>query len=206
MGFWDTVKRVGLGAATGGLSEVYRYGKDKIGKLDDESASAQQQRADLNQQGQAAGAFAGLGEQGFQQLGAEAQQSRDFLRRLASGEESLSKEQLRQGLQQNVAAQRSMAASALPQNAAMAARTAANNMGRLGAGMSGQAAMAGIAERQAAQQALAQMIMQQRQQDLQAAINSRGNAINAFGGITPEKSWLDKWGGAIASGAALATK
>lgn len=184
---------------------AYWAGK-KIAHAGDEPESAKQKREDLNKQGGAASGFADQGQQGFGALGAEAQQSRDFLRRLASGQESISAEQLRQGNQQALASQRSMAASASPQNAAMAARTAAMNTGRIQMGLAGQQAQAGLAERQAAQQALANMILQQRQQDLQAALGSRQNAISAFGGVTPDKSMLEKWGGAVAAGAGMAAK
>jgi hypothetical protein len=70
----------------------------------------------------------------------------------------------------------------------MAARTAANNVGRLGYGMSGQAAMAGMQERRDAESQLANMIMQQRQQDLNAALGSRQNATSAYGSVTPEQA------------------
>jgi hypothetical protein len=168
--------------------------------------TADEKRKRLNEQGDAAGNFAGVGEAGYGAMSVEAQQARDYLRRLASGQESVSREQLRQGLQQNLSAQRSMAASASPQNAAMAARTAALGMGRAASGATGQAAIAGLQERQAAQQALANMIMQQRQQDLQAALGSRGNAVGAFGGVTPQGSLLDRWANPIASGLAAGAK
>jgi hypothetical protein len=168
--------------------------------------TADAQRANLNQQGQAASGFADQGQQGYGAMTQESQQARDYLRKIASGQESLSGEQLRQGLALNMSAQRSMAASAAPQNQAMAARTAMMNMGRLGAGMSGQAATAGIQEREAAQQGLANMIMQQRGQDMQVALGSRGNAINGYGGVKPEGSWLDKWAGPIGGGLGAAAK
>src|SRR5262245_45896751 len=120
----------------------------------DESASAKQKRADLNQQGDASSRFAGYREQDFAQMGAEAQAARDRLRAIAEGKDSLSAEQLRQNLARQVAQQRSFAASATPQNAAMAAMTAANNLQRSSYGTSGQAVMAGIAERNAANQTL----------------------------------------------------
>jgi hypothetical protein len=127
--------------------------------------------------------FADQAQNNYGAAGAEAQQARDYLRRIASGQESLSREQLRQGMQQNRAAQQSFAASAAPQNQAMAAITGANNMAKAGYGMSGQAALAGIQERQGAQQALNQAILGARGQDLQAALGSRQNAINAYGGM-----------------------
>jgi hypothetical protein len=171
-----------------------------------ESQSAQEKRANLNAQGAAASNFAGVGEQGYGAMTAEAQASRDYLRQLASGQHSVAGEQLRQGLQQNLSTQRSMAASASPQNQAMAARTAAMNMGRLGAGMSGAAAVAGLQERQQAQKALNDAILGARGQDMNVALGSRGNAISGYGGVAPDKSWLEKYGGAVAAGFGMAAK
>lgn len=161
-------------------------------KLTEESDSTKKQRADLDETGLASNQFAEYNQGGYQGLTGEAAAQRDALRRQALGQDSLSSEQLRQGLQQNLASQRSMAASASPGNSAMAARNAAMNMGRAASGMSGAAATAGIQERQAAQNALSQMILQQRAQNLQGALGSRQNAISGYGGITPEGSTLDK--------------
>lgn len=172
----------------------------------DESASSQQKRTDLNNQGGMASWFADQGQNNYGQMTAEAAQQRDAFRRLASGQDSLSAEQLRQGLQQNMNQQRSMAASASPSNAPMAALHAAQNMGRMGAGMSGQAALAGIQERQQAQNALSNMIMQQRQQDANVALGSRQNATGAFGGVTPDRSALEKWASPVAGGIAAGAK
>jgi hypothetical protein len=147
----------------------------------------------------AAGNFAGQGEAGYGAMTGELAADRAYQRDIMTGKNSLSGEQLRQGLQQNMAAQRSMAASATPQNAVMASRNAMNNMNRAGIGMSGQAAMAGIQERAAAEQALARMMMEQRGQSMQGAIGSRGNAISGYGGVKPEGSTLDKWGPAISA-------
>lgn len=172
----------------------------------DESSSATAKRDNLSDTGLASNQFAEYAQGGVQAMTGEAQQSRDYLRKLASGEQSVSAEQLRQGLGQNMAAQRSMAASAAPQNSGMAARTAAMNMGRMGTGLAGQQAVAGLQERQQAQQALANMILQQRQQDMQGAIGSRQNAIAGYGGITPEQSTLEKWANPVAAGAGAAAK
>lgn len=170
-----------------------RFKKDmQPGGLFGPSKDQAQLREDQRKQADASNAFAGVGEQGYGAMTQESQQARDYLRRLASGQDSVSAEQLRQGMQQNVAAQRSMAASAAPQNAAMAARTAAIQAGRQGAGLAGQQAVAGLQERQAAQQALANMIMQQRGQDLQAALGSRQNANAAYGMYKPEASTMEK--------------
>jgi hypothetical protein len=172
----------------------------------DESDSTKQKRTDLNQQGGAASGFANTAEGNYGGLGMEAADARAQLGRLASGQDSISAEQLRQGMQQNVAAQRGLAASANPANAAMAARTAAIQTGRIGAGLAGQQSMAGIAERQAAQKALMDAILQQRQQDAQVALGSRQNAISGYGGVSPEGSFMDKWAAPLGSAAAAAAK
>lgn len=172
-----------------------------IGGLADESDSAKQQRAALNDAGLAASQFAEYNQGGVQQLDAESAALREAMRRRANGQDSLSAEQLRQGLQQQLAQQRSMAAGASPQNSAMAARTAMMGMNRAASGMAGNAAQAGIQERAAAEQALARMMMEQRGQSMQGAIGSRQNSISGYSGVKPEGSWLDKWGGAITGAA-----
>lgn len=171
----------------------------------DDSDSAAKQRSQLTFQGEAASDFAGLGEQGYGALGAEAGEARGYLRDLAMGKNSLSAEQLRQGLQQQQAQMQSMAASGPAGSAPMNARTAMIGAGRASSAMAGNQAMAGIAERNAAQQAWNNAILGARGQDLQAALGSRQNAISGFGGITPEKSFLDKWGNAISTGFGLAS-
>lgn len=172
----------------------------------DESKSQTDQRGQLVGQGNEAAGLANSATDDYRTLGGEAGGERDYLRQLASGQQSVSAEQLRQGLQQNLAGQRSLAAGAAPQNAAMAARTAAIQSGRIGSGMAGQQAVAGLQERQMAHQQLIDAIMKQRQQELQATLGSRQSAIGAYGGYKPEGSFLDKWGNAIAAGAAIATK
>jgi hypothetical protein len=142
---------------------------------------------DLRRQSGKAGSFADTAQGQFLSQG---DALRAQLGRQMSGQESLSGEQLRQGLQQNVAAQQSMAAGARGGNQAMAARGAAMNSANLGAGLAGQQAMAGIAERQAAAQGLGAL----RGQDLQATLGGRGQAIQGYG-ITAgdpsnaEKAW-----------------
>ena len=111
-----------------------------------------------------------------------------YLQRIARGEDSVSAEQLRQGLQQNLGAQRSMAAGASPQNQAMANIQASRNAMTLGAGLAGQQAVAGMQERQQAQMALSQMLAERRAQE-QA--------------VGPAATWLQKWGPAIGQGATL---
>ena len=175
MGFWKKVKGYAGDAwdSTGGAAiDWYEdaTNRDQTGAL-----------GKLEGQGEAASGFAGSTQAEFGRLGAEASANRDYLRDIASGKESVSRIQLQQALAQNQATQQSMAAGARPANAAMAARTAAMTAGRQGAGLAGQQALAGIQERQGAQNALQQALMQQRQQELNAALGSRGQAIGAFG-------------------------
>lgn len=175
MGVWDTVKRIGTGAATGGLSEVYKYGKDNYeGRLDnayagvdrnnfnvpgyqgreDELKGLQYQlgnRGALQAQGGAIGPYAQSGEGGFRQdQGALAA----MLMRQAQGQDSMAAQQLRQYADQNIAQQQALAASARPGMGAMASRMAAQNAGRINQGLAGQTEMAQIAERLGASQAL----------------------------------------------------
>jgi hypothetical protein len=203
-GWKDTMQRLFVPGG-GGSDPNKSPWWDPGGKMQqDPGADAEKRRKELlYDQSSQAGSFADRSEEGFNRMGAESQASRDYLRRVASGQDSVSAEQLRQGLQQNLAGQRSMAAGASPQNSAMAARTAAMQSARLGSGLAGQQAVAGLQERQGAQKALADMIMQQRQQDLQASLGSRGNAIQGYGAGnagTPEKSNVEKYGGAIMGG------
>jgi hypothetical protein len=202
MGFWDTIGRVGKGIATGGFSEVLPY------VTQDPGADQERQRRELlYAQGGKSAAFADQGESNFNALTGRSTAGLDYLQGQMEGRNSVSAEQLRQGLAQNQAAQMSMAAGAAPRNAAMAARTAAIQMGRLGAGMSGQAALAGLQERNQAAQLYGQQLGMLRGQDLNAALQARQSANAAYGAyttpMTPEKSWFDKYGPA-AMGAASA--
>lgn len=96
----------------------------------------------------------------------------NLLMRQAQGQDSLSAEQLRQGLGQLQAQQMSTMAGARPSNAALASRTASQNMGNVGAQMAGNQAMAGIAERNAASQALGGVLGQARGQDIGAYLGA----------------------------------
>ncbi len=185
---WENAKR---------LKDRIFGGLNKAGA---DSGSTIRQRENLNESGNQASDFADQGQAGYAQMGAESAASRDFLRQQASGQHSVSAEQLRQGLQQNLASQRSMAASASPNNSAMASRTAAIQGNRAAYGMSGQQAQAGLVERQNAQAALSDMILKQRQQDAQVALGSRGNAIEGYKGVAGEKSDVEKWAGPVAGG------
>lgn len=132
------------------------------------------------------GQFLGLQGQGsandFQGSGVTL---RDFYNRQLRGQDSISALQLREAADRNIAQQMAMAASASPQNQALAMRTAQMQAGRTGAGLAGQQAMAGIAERQAAGQALGGL----RQQDLQSALGFSGLELqNALGQLQAQEA------------------
>lgn len=199
---WGDVANFGkgfaLGGPLGGAINAATGGGVTGTIFSDPGADAEKQRKELlYQQAAAAGGFAHKGERGFGQLGQRSTGALDYLQAQAQGQNSVSAEQLRQGLAQNQAAQQSFAAGASPQNAAMAARTAAIQSGRLGAGLAGQQAIAGLQERQQAQQQYAQLLQALRQQELQAALQSRQNAMQGYGAQnagTPEKSNIEKYG------------
>ena len=209
---WGTPGRIAGAIATGGFSELNGRnglaGQVGVDPFSDPAADTERQRKEmLYRQAAGAGSFADQQQQVF---GAGQQMARgniETLQALAAGRNSVSAEQLRQALGRNQATQQSIAAGAAPQNAAAAARTAAIQSARLGAGLSGQQALAGLQERNAAQSALTGAIGQYGSQALQATDSARGQAIQGYGaGNTgaPEKSWLEKYGPAIQSGAALA--
>lgn len=102
-----------------------------------------------------------------------------ILMRQAQGQDSLSAEQLRQQTGRLQAMQASMAAGARPSNAAMASRLAMQNAGEIGGNMAGNAAMAGIAERQAAANSLGGVLQGARGQDIDAYIGSMGLGLQA---------------------------
>lgn len=247
---WGDIGRVGLGVATGGLSELAPGGTIG-GPL--ESALDRSRRAEelyggvdpSGRLGEAAGRASGFGSrgmQGYQQAGRDLESQRarmqglsnqygrlsgqygqqfgglaDRYGRIAQGQDSISAEQLRQGLQQQQAAQTSMAAGARPQDASMAALGAARNMGDAAAGMSGQAAMAGLQERRDAlgaqlgalgaganaqqgfmggqsdlQGAMQQGLLTGRGQDANVALGGQGLAMQGYGGI--EQARTNRYG------------
>ncbi len=148
--------------------------RDQVGLINNQANT-------LNYAGGAAGGFADQAQTNYNNMTGQLGQSADYLRSLASGQNSVSAMQLQQGLQQNLAAQRSMAAGAAPQNSAMASRQAANNQAKLGYGLAGQQAMAGLQERNQAQSQLSQLLLGQRGQDSQTALGARGQQIQAYG-------------------------
>lgn len=201
MGWFDAVKRGGLALATGGLSEQARAvsnprralreldrlvpGEQIADAIDSTRNPFREVDPDgrLARESASARRFAGIGQQGFQQRGEDINATQDQLRRLSQGQDSFSAEQLRQGLQQQLSMQRSLAAGANPAGQSMAARTAAIQMGRQSSGLAGQQALAGIAERNAATGQLAQLQAQARQQDLMAALQSRQTAMQGLQGL-----------------------
>jgi hypothetical protein len=206
---WGDLGKAGLGLATGGASLLATGIGPQGGALDlvgsDPGADVEKLRKQqLAQQAAAAGGFADQAQGNYANMTAQGNAQLGALRDLQSGRNSVSAEQLRQGLQQQQAAQMSMAAGASPNNAAMAARNAAMNMGRAGYGMAGQQAIAGLQERNQATQNLSGLIQGMRGQDVNASLGSRGNAITGYGAGNagaPEKSWIDKYGPAIQAGA-----
>ena len=218
MGFWDDVnptnwdwKRIGAGVATGGLSEgggIVPLLSGGQSLLSDPGSDAEKARkALLQQQAQQAGYFAGQSQDAFQGLQNQGQGALAALQAQAQGQNSVSQEQMRQNLGQLLAQQRSLAAGAAPRNAALAARTAAIQSGRIGAGMAGQRALAGLQERNQAQQQYGQLLGTLSGQQLNAALGSRQTAVGGYGAGNegaPEKSWLEKYGPAIQGGMSAA--
>lgn len=172
------------------------------------SVSDGTRQALLAQQGGLAGQFADQAQRGYAAYGQQGQSALDGLRAQMQGQNSVSAEQLRQGLQQQLAQQRSFAAGGPPGSAAGRARTAAIQMGRASTAAAGQQAMAGIAERNQVTNQYGQLIGQLRGQDLSAATQSRQNALGGYGaGNTgaPQPSWIQQYGPAIAGGIAAAS-
>ena len=179
----------------------------QIQKSADQSDAAERQRKQLLY-GQAAqaGNFADRSQASYRHLGTQGQSALDALQAQTNGQNSVSALQLQQGLQQNLAAQRAMAAGASPQNSAMAARTAAIQSGRLGAGLAGQQAVAGLQERNQAQSQYANLLQGLRQQDLNATLGSRNTAVQGYGAQdsgSPDKSAIERYGPAAAGIASL---
>jgi hypothetical protein len=169
----------------------------------DESDSTRTKRLDMNRQGEESSAFADDAQTAFINQRGALDGTRQNLQNTIDGKNLLSGEMLRQGLQQNLAQQRSIAAGAAPRDASMAARTAAIQSGRLGYGMSGQATMAGLQEKKDAQAQLAELLMRQRQQELEASLGARQNAISGYGGVQTEASGLEKAAPLINAGVGL---
>ena len=174
-------------------------------------------KALLSQQGAIAGQSANRAEEGYNAYTRRARGALDQsqnaiagLQALANGQNSVSAEQLRQGNQQSLAQQSSLAAGAAPQNAAAAARTAAIQSGRISGGLAGQQAVAGLQERNQAQTQYTQaagnygnLIQGLRGQDLSSMTANRQTAANAYGAGAagaPTPTWWDKHGKEVEAG------
>ncbi len=163
----------------------------------------------LNDLGGQGVSFAGDARNNYNQMTGRLNGSLDYLQGQMQGQNSIAAEQLRQGMQQGLNAQRSMAAGAAPQNQAMAARGAVNNMARLNYGLNGQQALAGIQERNAAAQAYGQLAGQMRGQDVQGALGGYGIGINAYtGGLngSPAPTLIGQLGPLIGAAGSMAMK
>lgn len=193
-GPWGTA----IGGAAGGV--IGGVGGYLKGSGDD----AEKRRKNwLNHQAAEAGGEGDETYQSYRDLGSRGYGALDYLQGQAQGQSSISAEQLRQGLGQLYAQQSSMAAGAAPRNAAMAARTASIQSARLGQGMAGQQAFAGMQERQQAMAAYANLLQGLRGQDLNATLGSRQNAMTGYGAANAgpmQPSWMQQYGPAIQSG------
>lgn len=163
----------------------------------DRNLEDQRKNALLNN-AQAAGQFAGTAQVNYNQGTQQAQGALQSLWGQAQGQNSVSQLQLAQALQQAQGQQQSIAAGASPANAAMAARTAAIQSGRLAAGAVGQQAVAGQQERNQAMGQYASLLQGLRGQDAQTALGARNTAVQGYSGGAfgqDEKSDLEKYGG-----------
>ncbi len=103
------------------------------------------------------------------------------LERMGTGQDSYSKEQLRQSMGRLQSQQMSMAAGAPSSQNALAQRLAMRNASRIGGGLAGEQALAGIQERNAANMALGGMLGQARGQDTQAYLGGTELGLRAAG-------------------------
>lgn len=149
-----------------------------------------QYRDAVSREGGYEGAVGGRGIRNYTADRAGMQQTQGYLSDQMHGLNSVSAMQLQQAQQAQQAQQMSMAAGAAPQNAAMAARAASMNAARIGSGLAGQQAIAGLAERNQAAGQLGQFQLGQSGQDLQMGLGGYGLANNAYGTAlgTPQKT------------------
>lgn len=177
---WGTAIGGVAGGIIGGLGGLFGGDGDAADELRKKQLAAMSAQAQAN--------YTQLGQQGYGAL--------DYLRGQAQGQNSVSAEQLRQALERNVAHQQSIAAGADPRNAAMAARTASINAMSGGAGLAGQQAVAGLQERNLAQQQYAGLLQGLRGQELNAAMGA--SAPGQIGPAAP--TWIQQYGPAIQGG------
>lgn len=188
-----------IGGAAGGIIG----GVSGYLNSDDGGSPEERRKKYLSHQASEAGGGADESYDAYRALGTRGNGALDYLQAQSMGQNSISSEQLRQGLQANLNAQQSMAASASPQNAAMAARTAAIQSARLGQGFSGQQALAGLQERAQAQAAYANLLQGLRGQEANVTLGSRQNAMTGYGAANagaPQPSWVQQYGPAVQAG------
>lgn len=170
------------------LGDAYDWTKGKIGSglktvgLNGYTEEDQAKLNNLNSAGSAGMGFADSTQGNYNNYTNQANGALSSLLATANGQNSVAAEQLRQGAQSNMTAQRGLAASASPANQAMAARGAVNNIAKLNYGLSGQQAEAGLKERQQAQQAYGSLLGTLRGQDLQGTLGGYQTAVSAYGG------------------------
>lgn len=172
--------RIGRGILTGGLSEAYYAGTGQYG---------------YGQPGRTGGPYGSMPAPGYADIpgygaregslstfaqtrgGGEFRQGQadlsNLLMRQATGQDSFAAAKLKQDMGRLQAQQMSTMASASPQNAALASRTASQNMGQIGADMAGQSQLAQIAERTAAAQVAGGVLGQGRAGDIDAYLGAQ---------------------------------
>lgn len=176
-----------------GAGQAPVYGSDNIFGLSTGNAQRNQLSSNMGNMSQFGGQLgnAYMGNQ------AGINNTIGMLQGQAQGQNSVSAMQMQQGLNQSLANQQSMAASASPNNAAMAARNAAMNMNQLNTGTMGQQAVAGLQERQQALGQLSQLQLGQSGQNLNGMLGAYNGATQAgatYLGNQPP-SLLSKLGG-----------
>lgn len=208
----DTAKGAAGGAAAGavlgpygalvgaGAGAAYGYITSGSGASEDEK-----KRNNLNDVGRNVGYFADDAHVQYQQHNQRLDGALNDLQARANGQNSISALQLHQSLQQNLAVQRAQQAGASPGNAAMAARSAANNSARLGYGLAGQQSLAGLAERAQAQDQYGSLLSNSRGQDVQAALGGYNAQTAAYsGGLNGQQTptAIQQYAPIVAAGAA----
>lgn len=169
-----TLIGAGAGGLLGGLGGLFGGGSPR---LDNNPYRDVDPGGHLGHQAQRAGSTADRMALLQQQAREQQFAAGKLMGQRARGENLVSTEQLKQGLQQNLGHQMGMAAAARPRNSAMAARNASMQAANLGAGMSGQAALAGAQEANMALGQMGNLFGNMRQADLQGMLGSRGQAI-----------------------------
>jgi len=206
----DTLKGAGAGAAAGAVLGPWGAAAGGVvggaigyfGSSSDEDAS---KRSRLNGVGNNVGIFADDAHVQYQQHNARLDGALNDLQARANGQNSISALQLHQSLQQNLAAQRSLQAGAGRGNAGMAARQASMNSARMGYGLAGQQALAGLAERAQAQDAYGSLLSNSRGQDITGALGGYNAQTSAYaGGLNGQSTpnAMAQWAPVVAAGAA----